>query len=224
MESWQAAVDAVGLPAIAAIAGAVLLLVLAATLVLLATSPIADRNPDVVPTDRRAGHRCRGCGAPAGAREDAIRDAAAAAAAPRARAASTRKAVEALETALLGADVGVRTTERLIRGLQEGRGHANVALSARLEAEVLAILEAPQVREAADRQTAPDTRPHVIMVVGVNGVGKTTTIGKLAARFTRAGRRTLLVAADTFRAAAIEAAHRLGRAHRRRSRPPAAWR
>jgi fused signal recognition particle receptor len=114
------------------------------------------------------------------------------------------EAVEVLEAALLGADVGVRTTERLIRGLQEGRGPANVALSTRLEAEVLAILEAPQVREAADREPAPATRPHVIMVVGVNGVGKTTTIGKLAARFTRAGRRTLLVAADTFRVAAIE--------------------
>ena len=51
---------------------------------------------------------------------------------------------------------------------------------------------------------AADANPYVIMVVGVNGVGKTTTIGKLAARFARSGKRTLLVAADTFRAAAIE--------------------
>jgi fused signal recognition particle receptor len=114
-------------------------------------------------------------------------------------------AVEELEAALLAADVGVRMTERLIRCLREERGGTGLSLRDRLEAEVLAILEAPaRGRSGPDGDSVVTPGPRVVMVVGVNGVGKTTSIGKLAARYTRAGKRTLLVAADTFRAAAIE--------------------
>ncbi len=106
-------------------------------------------------------------------------------------------AVEDLETALIRADVGVRTTERLLAGIRKRSVDAPVR--DRLADEMRSILD---VRDGAD--TAPPSSPHVIMVVGVNGVGKTTSIGKLAARHANACARVLLVAGDTFRAAAIE--------------------
>ena len=109
--------------------------------------------------------------------------------------------VSELEEALLGADVGVRMTERLIRSVEQSSSRGT-AVRERLEQEVLAILTAPARAEAS--APAVSAKPHVIMIVGVNGVGKTTTIGKLAARFRGQGKRTLLVAGDTFRAAAIE--------------------
>src|SRR5690349_2946990 len=107
---------------------------------------------------------------------------------------------ERLEEALLAADVGPSTTERLIE-----RAEALLArdpeldLRGALERTATAMLAAPQVSFAPDGQ-----RPWVALLVGVNGVGKTTLAGKLAARFARDGRATLLVAADTFRAAATE--------------------
>lgn len=107
--------------------------------------------------------------------------------------------VEALEAVLLGADVGVKTTERLLGALR--KSDADGTLMERLAREALAILRGSQPREG---DTATAQKPLVIMVVGVNGVGKTTSIGKLAARFQKSGKRTLLVAGDTFRAAAIE--------------------
>jgi fused signal recognition particle receptor len=108
-----------------------------------------------------------------------------------------------LEEALLGADVGAQTTTALIRRLQDRcrreRPTDAEALKIYLKEEMLAILQRfpspPLVGEA---------RPWVILVVGVNGVGKTTVIAKLAARFGRENKKVLLVAADTFRAAAIE--------------------
>jgi fused signal recognition particle receptor len=104
---------------------------------------------------------------------------------------------EHLETALLGADVGVRATERLLRRVAEGRDDGET-VRARLARDVVEMLEAlPEATPSAGK-------PHVVMVVGVNGVGKTTTIGKLACRSTGAGERVLLVAGDTFRAAAID--------------------
>jgi fused signal recognition particle receptor len=104
-----------------------------------------------------------------------------------------------LEEALVSADVGVRTSAELV-----GRVRARVGRSATgdevrraLETEIETILgDAPE--------PPPASRPWVILVTGVNGVGKTTTIGKLAARHVAAGRNVLLVAGDTFRAAAIE--------------------
>ena len=108
-------------------------------------------------------------------------------------------ALEELETALLVADVGVQTTERLLAAVRAGDAASGEDVGARLRAQLQEILEtatggAPDVPEG----------PRVIMVVGVNGAGKTTSIGKLACRYTSAGRRVVLVAGDTFRAAAAE--------------------
>lgn len=107
---------------------------------------------------------------------------------------------EKLEEALLAADVGPATTERLIEAadarLKRGEGPD---LRAALEAAATEILG----RKRATIEAGPE-RPWVLMLIGVNGTGKTTLAGKLAAHFARAGRRTLLIAGDTFRAAASE--------------------
>jgi fused signal recognition particle receptor len=109
-----------------------------------------------------------------------------------------------LESSLLAADLGVRTTRELLDGLRErtSRGELRDAseLKAALKERLAELLRAP-----ATAQAAPNgARPQVIFVVGVNGTGKTTTIGKLAFRLKKEGRATLLCAGDTFRAAAIE--------------------
>ena len=110
------------------------------------------------------------------------------------------EAMEELEAALLSADVGVGMTGQLLRRLQERREDSDESVREVLQREIASILGArPQPHR--DWQVGA---PHVIMVVGVNGVGKTTSIGKLAARYVSQGKRTLLVAGDTFRAAAIE--------------------
>jgi fused signal recognition particle receptor len=115
--------------------------------------------------------------------------------------------VEDLEALLLQADLGVETTESFIDAVREqslrGRltdGDARRALAAHLR-EALKGAEAP---------LALDARPAVLLVLGVNGSGKTTTCGKLAARLRASGQRVLLAAADTFRAAAIEQLDRWG--------------
>jgi fused signal recognition particle receptor len=105
------------------------------------------------------------------------------------------EAWERLEEALIGADVGVPATAEIVRRL-EGRGG-------------LTSLEEPLVEELAALLGEPGTlnvsaRPAVVLVIGVNGTGKTTTIGKLAATLAGHGRSVLLAAADTFRAAAEE--------------------
>ena len=110
--------------------------------------------------------------------------------------------LEELEELLITADLGVRTAMDLMA--QIGRKASKIetvdGLRAALREEILALIEKP----SADVEKAVAARPRVIMVVGVNGVGKTTTIGKLAAHHTREGRKVLIAAADTFRAAAIE--------------------
>jgi len=98
---------------------------------------------------------------------------------------------ERLEEALIGADVGVPATAELVRRL-EARGGLDG-----LEDELAALLGEPQTLDVS-------ARPSVILVVGVNGTGKTTTIGKLAAKLREHGRSVLLAAADTYRAAAEE--------------------
>jgi fused signal recognition particle receptor len=106
----------------------------------------------------------------------------------------------ALQEVLIAADVGVATTQRLLDGLP-GR------LRELPDAEALRTALREEMRTALgspDRPAAGATPPHVIVVAGVNGVGKTTTIGKLAYRYRQEGRNVLLVAADTFRAAAAE--------------------
>lgn len=108
---------------------------------------------------------------------------------------------DSLEEALLTADVGVSTTERIVGRVREqaSRDAEPAALRAAMQAEMLAILG------ALDPEMKPSTgKPWVLLVVGVNGSGKTTTIGKLAARFQREGKKVMLAAADTFRAAAAD--------------------
>ena len=109
--------------------------------------------------------------------------------------------LEALEEVLIEGDVGVRATQDLLAGLRglpaDERNAAGMtrALRTRMRAMLRDV--------AAEPERLPST-PWVVLVVGVNGVGKTTTIGKLAARHRAAGRSVLLVAGDTFRAAAID--------------------
>ncbi len=108
--------------------------------------------------------------------------------------------VEELETRLLTADVGVAATTWLIDEMRAAakRGGASAAeLLRQTSLTLLQKVEAPLVVD-------PAHKPFVILAVGVNGTGKTTTVGKLAHRFKSAGRSVLLAAADTFRAAAVE--------------------
>ncbi len=112
--------------------------------------------------------------------------------------------LDELESVLLRADVGVAATTALIEDLRRRAGKREFAdadaLLAALRADLVALL-APVARPL---RIDPAARPFVILMVGVNGVGKTTTIGKLARRFRDAGHKVLLAAGDTFRAAAVE--------------------
>ncbi len=107
-----------------------------------------------------------------------------------------------LETTLIAADAGVPTTERVVQDLRRQAAGAHL----RSPADALGYLKADLVREMEGRPRALnlDGAPGVVLVVGVNGSGKTTTIGKLAYLLRREGRRPLLAAGDTFRAAAID--------------------
>src|SRR5690606_33369490 len=111
--------------------------------------------------------------------------------------------LDEIETALLTADVGVTATTALVEGLRKrmkAREFADArALLTALRAELIAMLQ-PVARPL---QIDPATSPFVLLTVGVNGVGKTTTIGKLARRFKDEGRSLMLAAGDTFRAAAV---------------------
>lgn len=114
-----------------------------------------------------------------------------------------------LEEVLVTSDVGVETTLKIIERIQARAARdkfMNTAeLNALLKDEIAALLMENNNEDSAtfDFPTTPGN-PHVIMVVGVNGVGKTTTIGKLAHQFKKAGKKVYLGAADTFRAAAVE--------------------
>ena len=109
--------------------------------------------------------------------------------------------LEELEELLITSDIGVRTAMDLIQSISKRSSEISGAdqLKKALKEKILAILNSEKL--ASPKIT---TRPHVIMVIGVNGVGKTTTIGKLAAKFVASGERVIIAAADTFRAAAIE--------------------
>ncbi len=109
------------------------------------------------------------------------------------------EAWERIEEALLQADVGVPATVEIVRRLEERRPATEHELVAELE-NVIADLVSP----VGEARLALDGRPTVVLVVGVNGTGKTTTIGKLASRLRESGRSVILAAADTFRAAAEE--------------------
>jgi len=109
--------------------------------------------------------------------------------------------LDEVEEVLITADVGVRTTERILEALrtQMNGGH----LSSADDAWEAIREEARSILAASGQGLAIEQTPTVILVVGVNGVGKTTTIGKLASRFERQGKTLLLGAGDTFRAAAV---------------------
>jgi fused signal recognition particle receptor len=113
-----------------------------------------------------------------------------------------------LEEALISSDVGVNTTLRIIERLQ-ARVNSEKYLNAQelnliLREEISNLLEENKPSLNTDFASELTEKPYVIMVVGVNGVGKTTTIGKLAWQYKKAGKKVLLGAADTFRAAAID--------------------
>ncbi len=115
------------------------------------------------------------------------------------------EALAEMEEVLLSADVGIKATQRLMEALRrqspKGGEGGNKDLSLCLQQEIIRMLKEPE-REAAPAPLSDS--PWVVIFLGVNGVGKTTTIGKVANKYRQVGEKVLLVAADTFRAAAIE--------------------
>lgn len=116
--------------------------------------------------------------------------------------------LDSLEEALVSADVGIETTVKIIDRVEKRAAKEKYTsqdeLNKMLQEEIEQILtDAPQSNSYAFDSDLP-SKPYIILVVGVNGVGKTTTIGKLAYNFKKAGKSVLLGAADTFRAAAVE--------------------
>ncbi|MGM9805040.1 MAG: signal recognition particle receptor subunit alpha, partial [Candidatus Aphodosoma sp.] len=113
-----------------------------------------------------------------------------------------------LEEALITSDVGVATTTRIIRRIEDrvktDKYVGTEELNRVLKEEISGLLAENNAGHTISFEDPLPAKPYVIMVVGVNGVGKTTTIGKLAYQFKKAGNKVYLGAADTFRAAAIE--------------------
>lgn len=113
-----------------------------------------------------------------------------------------------LEEVLITSDVGVETTIRVIERIEKRVArdkYVNTTeLNSILKEEIAGLLAENNPEQISDFNEELPARPYVIMVVGVNGVGKTTTIGKLAHQFTKAGKKVYLGAADTFRAAAVD--------------------
>ena len=113
-----------------------------------------------------------------------------------------------LEEILITSDVGVDTTVKIIERIEERIARdkyvSTSELNDVLRAEIANLLTENNTENAEDWDLPTDHKPYVILIVGVNGVGKTTTIGKLAYQFKKAGKKVYLGAADTFRAAAVE--------------------
>jgi fused signal recognition particle receptor len=105
--------------------------------------------------------------------------------------------IDALEELLISADIGVAATDRIIKAVQ-ARGRSDVSVRDLVKQEIRDVFD------AIDQPLAIATRPKVTLIVGVNGTGKTTTVGKLANLWKREGQTPLICAADTFRAAAVE--------------------
>jgi fused signal recognition particle receptor len=117
--------------------------------------------------------------------------------------------LDELEEMLISTDIGVATTMQILDSVRRGVSRAEIkdiaALKAAMKAELLKILHNAEAAGVADERNVDESiRPYVIMVVGVNGVGKTTTIGKLSQRIKNEGNDVLICAADTFRAAASD--------------------
>ena len=113
-----------------------------------------------------------------------------------------------LEEVLITSDVGVETTVKIIRRIEDRVARdkyvSTSELNRILREEIASLLEENHTDDNENWDLPSDHKPYVILVVGVNGVGKTTTIGKLAYQFKKAGKKVYLGAADTFRAAAVE--------------------
>ena len=116
--------------------------------------------------------------------------------------------LDALEEILVTSDVGVDTTIKIIRRIEDRVARDKYVstneLNGILKSEITALLTENNTGDNSEWELPQDVQPYVILVVGVNGVGKTTTIGKLAYQFKQAGKKVYLGAADTFRAAAVE--------------------
>lgn len=116
--------------------------------------------------------------------------------------------LDELEEVLIGSDVGITTTEKIIENIRkrvkEEKYESSSELTNLLRDEIAQALASGKDNVLSGLAISPEIRPYVIMVVGVNGVGKTTTIGKLAHKFQTDGLRVVIGAADTFRAAANE--------------------
>lgn len=116
--------------------------------------------------------------------------------------------LDELEEVLITSDVGVETTLKIIERIEERVSRDKVMNASELDVilrdEIAALLEENEAESTILEPIDESKRPYVIMVVGVNGVGKTTTIGKLANQFKQAGKSVVLGASDTFRAAAVD--------------------
>jgi fused signal recognition particle receptor len=116
--------------------------------------------------------------------------------------------LDELENALVAADVGIDTTVAIIKRIEarasKDKYVGTAQLNAILQEEIMGMLTDAQSNEFASFELPQGKKPYVILVVGVNGVGKTTTIGKLAHNFKKNGKSVILGAADTFRAAAVD--------------------
>src|SRR5690606_19229176 len=116
--------------------------------------------------------------------------------------------LDSLEEALITADVGLDTTVKIIEQIEErvkkDKYVGTEELNDILQEEMMAILAHSPALDHEGFQLTTAQKPHIILVVGVNGVGKTTTIGKLAYNFKKNNKSVLLGAADTFRAAAVD--------------------
>jgi fused signal recognition particle receptor len=113
-----------------------------------------------------------------------------------------------LEEVLITSDVGVETTLKIIKRIEarvaKNKYVGTSELNGLLREEIAALLEENNSKDGGDFDLPADKKPFVIMVVGVNGVGKTTSIGKIAYQYKKAGKKVMLGAADTFRAAAVD--------------------
>ena len=113
-----------------------------------------------------------------------------------------------LEEVLITSDVGVETTLKIIHRIEERVARdkyvSTTELNTILREEIMALMAENNALDNDNWELPSDHKPYVILVVGINGVGKTTTIGKLAHQFKKAGKKVYLGAADTFRAAAVE--------------------
>ena len=116
--------------------------------------------------------------------------------------------LDELEEILISADVGVDTTIKIIRRIEERVARDKYVgtdeLNSILKDEIAQLLAENNTEDLKDFEVPAGLKPYVILVVGVNGVGKTTTIGKLAYQYSKAGKKVILGAADTFRAAAVD--------------------